>query len=168
MIREWWGRLRRTRELEALEIGLEETVRRCREAEQELADTEKELKLEWARRIGAEALAGERKAEVERLISELSDARAATERLMSDRLRSLDAVNIRLLEPRVEPPPPDPKIFDDARERLAQVGGVMQAVQRIRNIHHQVDQALVDKFVRGKVGVRVAEPAGVVVGGEGA
>jgi hypothetical protein len=98
----------------------------------------------------AESLATERLRVNERLEHEIVRLQELNERLISERLKSLDTLNLKLLESRTEPPPPDLKQYRESLETAAMEAGSQaarrQMVGETRNIHRAMDTAILKKF----------------------
>jgi hypothetical protein len=127
---------------ESLRASLLEKMREARSLGEELADTRRALDREQSLRIGAEAIAAERKVEIERLLAQLSEANAGFKTVISERLKSLDAINLKLMEPRPEEKIPDINLF----KREAQQEVFSQTVQRVRQMHRDIDRAVIAKL----------------------
>ena len=131
-----------------------------------LSEVENILDRERTQRIAAETLSVERRQEVERLRGELIDMREEVKHVTTLHLKSVDAVNLKLMQPRAEEVPPDMEKFKQAAEARATV--VTQAVRRIRDMHQAVDNAVIAKLHPkfaglGKVAPEPASPQGVVM-----
>ncbi len=96
-----------------------------------------ELETERTRRLGAEALAGARAQEIDRLVSQC----AALQSALSERVKSLDSLVVRLSEPRAPEPAPDLDQYRKAREEV-----VAQGLRGIRQMHSTLDQQLIQKL----------------------
>lgn len=112
------------------------SVRQKIEAESRLAHVSAELELERTRRISAEAVAVERKAEVERLIAEVERLQS----VLTERAKSLDALNLKLMETKTPEPLPDIKQFNPVAKQA------MQAITQIKDIHRQMDWQILTKL----------------------
>jgi hypothetical protein len=159
VIERLWRWVRQQDDLDALQDMLEEKIRSERAMTEFTAGLRQELELERVKRIGAEALAGERVREIDRLEEMLTHARESVDRVMGERLKSLDALNVRLMEPRVEVPAPDMTQF----RREVAAGMAEDVLQGVRTLHRKMDMAIVEKFARPKGGLRAEAPAGPVV-----
>lgn len=102
------------------------------------------LDRERSTRIQVEALSVSRQRHIDDLQDEVKWLREEVNTLMRDRLKSLDLVNQRLIENQVktEPPPPDMKQFQ--QQALQKAG--LQAVTAIRQVHRDVDAAILQKM----------------------
>lgn len=111
--------------------------------EEELRSLRSTVEIERAKRIAAESISSERLAEILRL---RTDLQSAGEREQS-RMKSLDLLNVKLMESKVEAPPPDIKQF------------ALQQVERlkdtIRSQNKAVDIALLTKFYPSKRSIGV-------------
>lgn len=114
------------------------STRQKLEAESRLAHVSAELELERTRRISAEAVSFERKAEVERLIAEVERLQS----LLNERAKSLDALNLKLMETKTAEPTPDIKQYTE----MAVKKQTMQAITQIRDLHRQMDSAILTKL----------------------
>jgi hypothetical protein len=137
---QYWRRWRGFDRIEVLNVALAEQIRELTAAQGQRLDAEAELERERIRRIGAEAIAGEKSARIDELQEEIKFLREEYRNIVSERLKSLDALNIRLTEPLKEGPPPDPATFKRPVDELAALGG--RAVQQMRALHHQMDYAI--------------------------
>ena len=135
-----WRHLRQSDRIDALTQALEIQVRESQQHEREREDLERDLQRERAGRITAETLSVERRAEVERVIVERDAVREDLRRITDERLKSLDALNVKLMTERVEEKPPDMAQFKAAQ----QLG--MNAVHRMKEIHRKMDTALLTKM----------------------
>lgn len=126
------------RDLQMLNQMLADCERTQIQNESELRDLRHQLEIERAKRIAAESISSERLSEIERLRIDLRES-GDRER---ERMKSLDLLNVKLMESRVEPPPPDIKQF------------ALQQVERlkdtIRSQNRAVDHALLMKFYPAK------------------
>lgn len=116
--------------------------------EEELRSLRSTIEVERAKRIAAESVSSERLAEILRLRTDLQSAGEREQ----NRMKSLDLLNVKLMESKAEPPPPDIKQF------------ALQQVERlkdtIRSQNKAVDLALLTKFYSPK------RTLGTVEGGE--
>jgi len=110
------------------------------EYERDMERLNTDLARERAARISAEVLAVERRSEVERLIAELAAVRGDLQRITEDRLKSLDALNVKLMTERVEEKPPDMRQFKASEETAR------SAISRVRQMHRDVDMAVLAKL----------------------
>lgn len=117
-----------------------------------------DLSRERDRRIAAETLAAERSKRIDFLADEVRYLREQAERIIGERLKSLDALNVRLMEPRVEPPPPDLKQFRPSPEQIERMQANVHAVRRARDAHRAMDMALLGALHPAAIGKRA--PAG--------
>lgn len=137
-----WRTLRNLDRIEALESALAEQTGEASGAIEAKGLLGMELTRERDRRVSSEALAAERRTEIDRLDGEIKYLREQLNAALTDRLKSLDLVNQRLMEPRVEAPPPDLKQF--SRESAEAFAG--QAIRKIRDINRSVDMAVLAKM----------------------
>lgn len=123
---------------------------------------QEQVALEYGRRVSAETLSAERLQRISSLTDEVRYLREQSERIIGERLKSLDALNLKLMEPRVEPPPPDPKQFRRDRNadpaEMARLQANVSAVKRAREMDRAVDMLLLGKLNPGAIGRRA--PAG--------
>jgi hypothetical protein len=129
------------------------------EYERDMERLNADLVRERSARISAETLAVERRAEVERLVSEVAAVRADLQRITEDRLRSLDALNVKLMTDRVEEKPPDMSQYRE-NEGLAK-----RAISRVRQLHRDMDIAVLTKLHPRFAGVAEHVNAGAQVAG---
>jgi hypothetical protein len=122
-------------------LAVEQQVRLRNDAQQLSNAMDADRVNERARRISAETLAVERRAEVERLISELSGVRTELTAVMAERLKSLDSLNVKLMTERTEEKPPDMAQYKKSLEALG-----TNAVRQMRHIHHSMDAAILTKM----------------------
>ena len=141
---------------------LEETLEACRSSREQVKDelraeveariaTERELEsansafqVEQARRISAEAIAAERQAEIERLLASTREMRDDLVRVTGERIKSVDAINLKLMEAKIPEQPVDFKLHHSATLKP-----LSQLVTNIRQAHHAVDMALIEKMKKG-------------------
>lgn len=154
------------RELAVAQAALEGEVRNGISLRSENDTLRRELELERVKRISAEAIASERHAEIERLLAANKALDERNTQIFSERLKSLDIVNGRLMEPRTEAPPQDIKQFTDSAVKKLGV----QAVTTVRNLHREMDMALLKKQFPQLFPSKVAatQPDGVVTPGSAA
>ena len=141
----WW---RRFRNLDKVQVLAEELAQLSRDY-RDLQPVRDHLDRESIRRAGAEAIAAERLRTIDRMEAENTRLNAINERILSERLKSLDAINTRLMEPRVEAPPPDIRQYREALEKAATEAGhkrTSQMVEEARKLHRTMDMAILDKF----------------------
>lgn len=125
-------------EIAALKKVLGEEAHARVVAEDRLERAEKELGIERERRISAEALGAERRAEVERLVKMNEELRASQAKVLEERVRSLDALNVKLMTERAPEHMPNMEEmhkFAVPKERL-------QVVNQARNNMRLVDEAI--------------------------
>jgi hypothetical protein len=122
------------RDLQMLNQMLADSERATIQNESELRGLRHQLEIERAKRVAAESIAAERLSEIERLRIDLRES-GDRER---ERMKSLDLLNVKLMESRVEPPPPDIKQF-----ALQQIDHLRETV---RSQNRAVDIALLQKF----------------------
>ena len=136
-----WRRLRQSDRIDSMTTALEIQIRESNEREREREALQSELDRERRARITAETLSVERRAEVDRLIGELAAVREDLRRITDERLKSLDALNVNLMTARVEEKPPDMAQYKKSMEAMG-----VNAVRRMKQIHHGMDAALLTKL----------------------
>ena len=136
----FWRWLRQSDEIEMLELALDAQTKLKREAEAASKEIATQLDVERSRRIAYESIATERRAELDRQIAQFKEMQEAYETMLRDRMKSLDSLNVKLMETRTEAPPPDLKQFRVAEQAAT------QAVRKIRQSNSQVDIALLTKL----------------------
>ena len=103
---DWSGRTDRLAAIEeAVETGkkaLQLEVDNNRSLEAKIFQLEHSLEIERTKRIAAESIAVERKSEIERFLEELRSSRKDLRTLQGERLRSLDALNLKLVSPSLD------------------------------------------------------------------
>lgn len=134
----FWRWLRNLDRILALETALANQVRESGENAEHRISAEEELERERTRRIGAEALSAERHSAIDDYRKEIEFLRGEVQRIYSERLKSLDSLNLKLMEPRTEAPPPD--IAQFRKEAQIQLG--KQALRHIRDFDRGIDAAL--------------------------
>ena len=98
---------------------------------------EHSLELERTRRISAEAIATERRLEADRLQEMLGAARQETQAILGDRLKSLDSLNQKLLEPRVVETPDLAKFREQGK-----LEALHEATRMTMRKHREADRAI--------------------------
>lgn len=136
----WW---RQSDRISALGAALEERIRIGQQMERDLADLQLSLDRERQLRVSAEVLSVERRAEVERLVADNKSLRTELQGVLEERMRSLDALNVRLMTERVEEKAPDMEQFKKT-EQLGQVA--LHAIGRVRQMSHDMDAALLTRL----------------------
>lgn len=99
-----------------------------------------ELTLERTRRVAAESIAVERTTQIDRLTEQEREVRAELSRLISERIRSVDAVNVKLMADRAPEAAPDMTQFKALNKAKEQI------VQQVREVHRRVDRAVLEKL----------------------
>jgi hypothetical protein len=136
-----WRWLRQSDRIDALTEAIEIQVRESQERDREREQLESDLSRERAGRISAETLSVERRAEVERLIDELKGVRSELNGIVTERLKSLDSLNVKLMAERAEEKPPDMAQYKKSLEDMG-----INAVRQMRKIHHGMDAAILTKM----------------------
>jgi hypothetical protein len=128
------------RDIEAQVDGCNEALRieiRGHDAvKQELATTHTALELERTRRISAESIASERRQEIDRLLDQANHMREDISRVTVERLRSVDALNLKLMETKVAEIPPDITKYSIAAKQKSQL------VDNMHKTHRDMDWAI--------------------------
>lgn len=114
-------------------------------AESVLSDREREIDTlnnafttETHRRVAAETVASSLNAELTRLREDYHQLQSDYRALTTERLKSVDALNVRLMEPRVADTPPD-----FGKLKMEAVGKVRdQVVNRVRKLNRDMDLAM--------------------------
>src|ERR1700744_534754 len=139
----WWRRFRNIDRVEVLTQELQISARDNAELtriNEKLRDT---LDRAHERLTMIKTVAEEGAKNVDKLEREIERLREQNDRIVSERLKSLDAMNVRLMEPRVEPPPPDIQQFSRPSQQL---DGGIQAVEKMRKINRMMDIELLGKL----------------------
>lgn len=139
----FWRVLRQSDRIAAIEAALQERITELRLFQENLESAERQLDRERAQRIAAEAVAAERRAEVERLVAEVAAQREQTRSVMADRLKSLDALNLKLMESRAEEKAPDMSQYKRSEEAA---GRAIHTMERVRQMSAAMDNALLTKL----------------------
>ena len=156
---QWWRRLLNLDRVEVLTAELQHSTRHCLNLTDERDKLAAALEREKEKRIAAETLSAERARELDRMREEIAYLRTQNASVLAERLKSLDAINVKLMEPRVEPPPPD---FEKLRqERAARGEDPVQAaaahmIDRVRQTHRQMDLAILGALHPQALGRRAA------------
>lgn len=122
--------------------ALEQEVRAHEDTKRNLEVKSVSLDAERARRLAAETVAAERREEIDRLITQNREQRETLDTIMQDRLKSLDSINLRLLEPRTAEPTPDLEKY----RKMARTEAVHQIISETRARSHAVDMAVIEKL----------------------
>lgn len=122
--------------------ALEAEVRAHEETKTQLRERAQSLETERVRRIAAETIASERREEIDRLMQQCRELREDLARVNADRLRSLDALNVKLMREPVPEQPPDMEKWK-ASSHVAQIANVVAAARRNE---HMADMALLNKL----------------------
>ena len=139
-----WGKFHdREERATTLDAALQAKISECRQLTESLDDAERVLEREQTRRIAAESIAEERRAEIERMTVELKEQREQLKIVMSERLKSLDALNLKLMESRIEEKPPNMEQFKRSEESAH---SAIQTMRRIRESNMAMDMALITRL----------------------
>lgn len=130
-------------ELAATQQALETVTREKLDLGYKLETAQGLLEVERARRIGFETIASERRAEMDRLIDQAASLRMDLTRIFTERVKSLDALNVKLMESKAPETPPDMGQFNPV-EKVK-----MQLVNGVREAHRAMDQAIISKYYPG-------------------
>ncbi len=142
-------RFRTFTDLEALAAMQAETTESLTEEVRAHESTKRDLEMrtlqaesERSRRLSAETVAAERREEIDRLLAQNQSLRDDFVTLSNERLKSLDNINVKLLEPRAAEPTPDLAAFQNkVREKIG-----MQVVSKMRTQERALDLALLRKL----------------------
>lgn len=143
MIAQWW---RRFRNIDRVDVLTEEIQRVSRESVELRADYDsllRDLDRERDRRIGAETVAKSHEQVIEYWKGEVVRLHEQNAAILSERLKSLDALNVRLMEPRVETPPPD--LSQYKRMTSEQSDRALSAIRQFRQANDSIDRAIFQK-----------------------
>ncbi len=105
------------------------------------------LESERARRISSDTVAGERREEIERLIVQNHELLEQSHTIMADRLKSLDSLNLRLMDTRTVEQTPDLAKHQALAKLTANV------ITGIREKERAMDRALLTRFNPGALGL---------------
>ena len=120
--------------------ALESEVREHEEAKRNLSTAIVQLESERSRRIAAESIASERREEIIRILDQTKDYQRQLEYITTERIKSLDNLNVKLMEVKAPEPTPDITQFR-AVDKLK-----TQMVQQIRDSHNAIDMAVLSKL----------------------
>ncbi len=121
------------------EVRAHETTKNALEVANIALDSER------ARRVSADTVAAERREEIDRLLIHNRELMDQSHSIMSDRLKSLDALNLRLMDTRTVEQTPD-LAKHQAFEKLK-----VNVLQDIRAKERAMDFALVDHFRKPRI-----------------
>ncbi len=105
------------------------------------------LESERARRISSDTVAGERREEIDRLIVQNHELLEQSHTIMADRLKSLDSLNLRLMDTRTVEKTPD------LAQHNALVKLTANVITGIREKERAMDRALLTRFNPGALGL---------------
>lgn len=135
--------------------ALETEIRTHEDTKQQLHERIVALESERVRRIAAETVASERREEIDRLATQYREIREDLSRVNAERLKSVDALNVKLMREGVPELPPD---MEKLRRHAAD-GAMMKVVQSARQNDRIVDRLLLERLHPAfKKGVTVNEP----------
>lgn len=126
------------------ESALRDSVSANLAVERELESSQAQFQVEQSRRISAEAIASERQHEIDRLLSSLSDFRADLRSVTSERIKSVDAINLKLMEAKIPEQP-----VDFTQHHPAVMKTRTQGITDIRNKYYQIDMAILEQQQKG-------------------
>ena len=136
---------------DVLSKALETEIAHSSQLEKALNAIQSDLQIERAHRIAAESISSERGAEIQRLLTEVADSRQTERAIRDERMKSLDTLNLKLMESRAEAPPPDMAQFKAAMKLKTQL------VDDIRRNSRAIDLAIIEKLTKPKKPVNGAE-----------
>jgi hypothetical protein len=143
----WWRRFRNLDRVAVLTEELSAVTLHRDEIAATNSRLQTRLEVVQSARLSAESLASERLRFIDRLEKENDRLVKVNEQILSDRLKSLDAINLKLMEPRTETPPPvDIKQYAAALEATSQQRARHQMVDETRKMHRAMDTAILQKF----------------------
>jgi hypothetical protein len=122
--------------------AMESEVREHAQCRADLDTARADLDRERVRRIAAETVAVERAKELDRVIQMCSNYREDLARVNAERLKSLDALNVKLMRESAPEPPPDMEKYrtqGTGEDRSTQVRKVMEA-------HRKMDLAILSQL----------------------
>lgn len=122
--------------------SVEEEIRSHEHTKLLLISSDERGQSEHARRVSAETVASERREEIERLMSQIREYRDDLRRLTDERIKSLDSLNLKLMEPRALEPTPDLEKY----KRDAAVATMHQVVRDTRKKSNEIDMAVINKL----------------------
>lgn len=112
----------------------------------ELESVRSQFQIEQARRISAEAIAGERGAEIDRLLVSNRELRDDLVRVTSERIKSVDSINMKLMEAKI---PEQPIDFKQHHAEHPVVSLRRNIVNDVRASHRAVDMAILKEAQKG-------------------
>lgn len=127
--------------IEDLTAKLTEEVVTHEATKQDLQERIRALESERTRRIAAESIASERRGEIERLTAQYYELREDLTRVLAERIKSVDALNVKLMRESVPEPAPDLAQFQ-AKQKNDHMNPVMAA----RENERLMSWALIEKL----------------------
>lgn len=124
---------------------LRELTRTHIATEDELESVNATLQMEQVKRISAEAIASERQSEIERMLQSQRELRADLKEITGERIKSVDSINLRLMEAKIPEQPIDFTQHHPAVEKL----DYTSTVTKIRKQHRDVDMAVLRAAAKG-------------------
>lgn len=128
------------RSTETAEDALRDEIRGHEASISELEITQTTMESERIRRIAAETVAAERREEIGRLLTQNRELREDLSRVSAERIRSVDAINLKLMEQRTPEVAPDMTKYS-ATEKLK-----TQLMSDVRMKHQAIDMAVLQKL----------------------
>jgi hypothetical protein len=125
---------------DALQKALEAEIARAAQLVSEAQTLQANLQVERAHRVAAESISVARGDEIQRLLSELQESRQSERSIRDERMKSLDTLNLRLMESRVEAPPPDMSQYHAAAKLKTQM------IDDIRRRDRAMDMLLLQRY----------------------
>ena len=102
---------------------------------------------ETARRVAAEAIASERRTEIDRMLDTIREMREDLKAITGERLRSIDAINLKLMEAKTPEPLPDMDKYKVRPENLN--GNRGSLINDIRAKYRQIDMEILKEARKG-------------------
>lgn len=121
----------------SLQSVLEGEIQSRISVERELEAATSSLLVEQSRRISAEAIASERQSEIERLLTGNRELREDLRSVTSERIKSVDNINLKLMEAKIPELP-----VDFAKHHSAAQKPMAQLVNNTRQKTREIDMAV--------------------------
>jgi len=132
--------LRALEDLQIAKQALEENTKQLLRLEQELSRSQYSLEIERTKRIAAESIAAARAEENSRILAESTAIRAEFREFMSIRLKSVDDLNVRLLQPKAD------EVGDLAKFEAMKTKLQENVTKSVQQRHRELDLALLAKL----------------------
>lgn len=116
--------------------ALEENTKQLLRLEQELSQSQHSLDIERTKRIAAESIAVAKAEENQRILAESGELRKEFREFMSLRLKSVDDLNVRLLQPKADDTA-DVLKFEALKAKMNE-----NVVRSVQQKHRELDLAL--------------------------